>query len=284
MRKMKKKDLEFELNGDINEVEIDKLINIMEKYVVNMPSDEAINLTIEKLRPHVPTKKSKVTSKPKIFRILVRAFEEISFMSNNYWLISFGLTLFGLLTILLNNGYIMKANNPYMAVIMLAPLPFIFGIIEVFKGREEGVLELELSCKLSITEIILSRLVIISIYSILLNTVMSGVLVFFDSRIMFWKITLLWLTPFTMVSSFSLLIVSRMRGSFVVTIFTAVWMILIMSVLSQEKVMKKIMGVNISVYIFLSILGIILLTIQIIRYGHRHSSFFERSALNEVKN
>lgn len=281
---MMKKDLEFELNGEMSEEEICEFIDIMEQYVVNTPSNEEINLTVEKLRPYVPAKESNVPQKLKIFRILARTFDEISFMSNNYWLISFGLTLFGLLAILLNGDYIMKDNNVYMVVILLSPLPFIFGIMEVFKGREEGVLELELSCKLSISEIILSRLVIISIYNILLNTILSGVLVFFDTRIIFWRLILMWLTPFTLVSSFSLLIVSRMRGSFVVTIFTAIWMILIMSVLSQEKIMKKIMGIDLAVYVVISILGIILLIIQIIRYGHRHGSFFEGSVLNEAKN
>ena len=94
----------------------------------------------------------------------------------------------------------------------------------------------------------------------------------------------MWLTPFTLVSALCLLIVLKIRGSYVVTIFTAAWMILIMSVLSQEKIMSKIMAIDLAVYIVIAMLGMVLLGVQIIRLGHRHSGFFEGSVLNEIKN
>jgi hypothetical protein len=284
MRRMTKRDLEFELNGEMSEEEIDKFINDMEKYAVKLPSSEEINLTIENLHAFVPVRQKRSLARPKLFGILERAFNEISFMSNNYWVASSGLFLAGFLVILLNGGYILKDNNPYILAILLSPIPFVLGIMEVFKGREEGVIELELSCKISITEIIISRLVIICIYNVLLNTIMSGILVYFGTGIVFWKITLFWLTPFTIVASLSLPIASKMRGSYVVTMFTATWMILIISVLSQEKIMSRIMGIDLMVYMLLSMVGIVLLSIQIVGFSHRHGSFFEGSVLNEVKN
>jgi hypothetical protein len=284
VERMMTKDLEFELNGEISEAEISELLITMEKYAVKLPSNEEITLTIDKLKEFVPAKESKIPASPRIFEILSRAFNEISFMSNNYWIASSGLFLAGFFVILLNGGFILNGNNPYKLAILLSPIPFVLGILEVFKGREEGMLELELSFKTSISEILMSRLVIVSIYNILLNSVLSGILIFFDKGIVFWRITLMWLTPFTLISALSLLIVLKIRGSYVVTIFTAAWMILIMSVLSQEKIMSKIMAIDLAVYVVSTMVGVVLLCIQIIRLRNRHGGFFEGSVLNEIKN
>lgn len=270
----------FELPEDMNQDDINKLIDNLECYVVRMPSQPDIDNTIDNLRKYVPTK----NSSPKVLVLLEKASKEIGFMSSAYWLISLGLFILGTYSIWINGGSITSNRNPYISAVLLAPVPFILGIIEVFRGREDGVIELELSCKISIGEIMFSRLIIICIYNILLNTILSIVLVYFNSGILLLRITLMWLAPFTVISGIGLILVGRLRGSYVAVIFTSVWMVLIMAVLTQKKIMDKLIGINITVYAILTLVGIILMIIQIKNYSQRGSSFFERSVLGEIKN
>lgn len=277
---MMKETLEFEFTEYMNKDDLNKIIDNMECYVVKMPSQSEINSTIDNLRGFVPRKKSRT----KIIGLLEMAAREIGFMSSTYWLISFALFILGAYSIWMNGGSIINNRNPYVSGVLLAPMPFILGIIEIFKGREEGVIELELSCKISIGEIMFSRLIIICIYSILLNTMLSIVLVYFNSGILLLRITLMWLAPFTVISGIGLILVSKMRGSYVAVIFTGVWMVLVMAILTQKKIMDRLAGINMTVYAVLTIIGIILMIIQIKSYSQRGSSFFERSVLGEVKN
>ena len=275
-----KERLNLDFTEDMNKDDLNKLIDNLEWYVVKMPSQSDINNTIDNLRDIVPRK----ISRTKILDLLEIASGEIRFMSSTYWIISLVLFILGVYLIWMNGGSIINSRNPYISAVILAPVPFILGIIEIFRGREEGVIELELSCKISIGEIMFSRLIIICIYNILLNTMLSIVLIYFNSGILFWKITLMWLTPFTVISGIGLVLVRKLRGSYVAAIFTGVWMVLIMTILTQKKVMDKLMGINATVYAVLIIIGTILMIVQIKSYSQRSSSFFERSVLDEVKN
>lgn len=278
-----KQDLDFEFPEDFNQNEITELMDDLERYITPVPPQDEINMTIENLRQFVPQKKANIKYK-KLYELFKRATEEISFMSSTYWLVSLGIFIIGLYIIWSHKGYFNEGYNTYTVSILLAPIPFIFGIMEVFRGREEGVIELELSCKISISEIILSRLIIICIYNILLNTLLSIILVYFNSTIIFWKITFMWLTPFTLVSSLGLFCASKIRGSYIVTIFTSVWLIMIISIVSLEKLMDRIMGFNILAYVVLSLIGIILIGLQIKEYGQRYFGFYEGSVMYEAKN
>jgi hypothetical protein len=275
-----KERLDFELTEDINKDDLYKLIDNLECYVVKIPSQSDINNTIDNLRELVPRKKSRA----KILGLLKTASREIGFMSSTYWLISFTLFIIGVYFVWMNGGSIINSKNPYISGVLLAPIPFILGIIEIFRGREEGVIELELSCKISIGEIMFSRLIIICIYNILLNTMLSIILVYFNSGILLLRITLMWLAPFTVISGIGLILVSKLRGSYVAAIFTGVWMVFIMVILNQKQIMDKLIGINITVYVVLTIVGIILMIMQIRSYSQRGSSFFQRSVLDEAKN
>lgn len=277
---MKKERLDFELPEEISEEDLSKIIDNLECYVVKMPSQSDINNAIDNLRMLVPRKRRKT----KVLGLLEKASREIGFMSSTYWIVTFGLFILGAYSIWINGGSITNSRNPYISAVLLAPVPFILGIIEIFRGREEGVIELELSCQISIGEIMFSRLIIICIYNILLNTILSIILTHFNSGILLLRMTLMWLAPFTITAGIGLLLVGRLRGSYVAAIFTGVWMVLIMAVLTQKNIMDRLMGINIAVYAVLTIIGAIIMTIQIRNYSQRNSSFFERSVLGEIKN
>lgn len=280
---MIRKNSDFEFPDDISEDDASKLIDNLECYIVDMPSEDEINNTIENLRKFVPYKKTKNKSF-KIFNLLGRASKEIGFMSSSYWLVSIILFILGTYSIWMNGGSITNNRNPYISAVLLAPVPFILGIIEIFRGREEGMIELELSCKVSIGEIMVSRLIIICIYNILLNSLLSAMLMHFNSGILFWRMIFMWLTPFTVISGIGLVLVSRMRGSYVALLFTSIWIVFVMAVLTQKKIVESIIGINTAAYCILTIIGAVIMVVQITRYWKRNNSFFERSVLGEAKN
>jgi hypothetical protein len=278
-----KQSLDFEFPEDMNEEDLQKFMNEINSFTVPVPSEKEINITIDNLISLMPPRRKKIGDN-KIFGLLRIASNEIGFMSGTYWLISFGIFILGIYSILKNEGSIIKNSSPYVSAALMSPIPFILSFIEIFKGREEGVAELELSCKISIGEIMISRLIIICIYNIILNTMVCTALVYSNSGIMFWRATLMWLTPFTLASGIGLILVSRMRGSYVTVIFTGAWMVLVMGALSDERITGYITRVNLVVYGILSLIGIILMAVQIIHYARRQSSFYERSVLGEAKN
>lgn len=280
---MMKQSLDFEFPEDMNDKDIQSFIDELNSFTVPIPSEKEINITIDNLTGLVPARRKRIRDN-KIFSLLKIASNEIRFLSSSYWLISFGIFILGMCLILENYGSIIKGSSPYASAVLMSPIPFILSFLEIFKGREEGVAELELSCKISIGEIMLSRLVIICIYNILLNTLFSAALVTLNNRIVFWKVTLMWLTPFTLAAGIGLILVSRMRGSYVTVIFTGVWMVLVIRALSDKRITDYITRVNLVVYLILSIVGIILMAVQIIHYAKRQSSFYERGVLGEIKN
>lgn len=277
------RNLDFDFPEDMEEEDIKNLIEMMDYYVVEMPQEDEVNKTIDNLRQFVPKKKKRRSTK--VFQAIKMAVNDVSFLSSTYWLVSFGMFVLGLYAVgtdridIVNNN-----NNPYIMAIILSPIPFIFGILEIYKGREEGVMELELSCKMSIGEIMISRIIIVSIYNILLNTILSIVLVHLNSSVIFLRITLMWFTPFTLISGIGLFLVAKLRGSLVTTIFTSIWMIFSISILLQREIADKMMEVNIVVYIVLSILGTVIFLFQMRGYLNRNNTFYEGGVLGEIRN
>lgn len=278
-----KQSWDFEFPEDMNEKEIEKFMNVLNTFTVPLPAEKEINNTIDNLIGLMPVQKNRIRDN-KIFSLLKTASNEIRFMSSYYWIISFGMFVFGMYSILMNDGSIIQGSSPYVSAVLLSPVPFILSFIEIFRGREEGVAELELSCKISIGEIILSRLIIICIYNVALNTMISMFVVYLNSGIAFFRVTLMWLTPFTLASGIGLILVSRMRGSYVTLTFAGAWVVVILEALTNKRVTDFMLQANIIVYLILSVVGVVLMAVQINNYAKRKSNFYERGVLGEVKN
>jgi hypothetical protein len=277
-----KQGLEYDFPEDMDQNDITDFVNTLDRYVICSPSEEEINATVEKLICLVPVKKRKAVDN-KLFNLLKIAANEVRFISSSYWLISFALFTIGLCAVLVDGNNLL-ADNPYIISMILSPIPFILGVFEIFRGKEEGTVELELSCKMSLGEVIFSRLMIIGIYNILLNTSLSIFFKCFGSGVLFWKITLMWFTPFTVISGLGLLLVSKIRGSSVVTIFTSIWMILSICILSQKELIEKIMKVDLTFYLVLCAAGMLISGSEIKKYADRYSNFYERRISGEAFN
>ncbi len=274
---MNRQKVDFELPDDMNEQDFAALEKVMSEYGVPFPPVHKIDFTVDTLRQYVPSKRQ---SHQKYFdrlgMLLDRAISEVNFISKIYWLASF---------VLFVTGYIVAVKaywNFYGPIVILAPMPFVLGMLEVFKGREKGVLEIELTCKISAREIMLSRLVLIGLYNILLNTLFSTALSILIPEIVLWKILLLWITPFTGVSAVALWLAMKVRGGYAVTLLISGWVVAALTVISSPLFIELFEQVNILGYVIINGLGVVLLLLQVQKILHHHYPYFERSVSIEV--
>ncbi|MNP42510.1 hypothetical protein D3C76_1362810 [compost metagenome] len=60
----------------------------------------------------------------------------------------------------------------------MVPVPFILGLLEVFKGRDQGLMEMELTCKITSQQLMLTRLIVVlsanMVFVLLLMLAISG--------------------------------------------------------------------------------------------------------------
>lgn len=260
---MKNQNINFEIFNEISEKEFSELDSIIKAYTINSPEQAEIDNTIEMLRQYVSeVKHPEAISDGKLYDIVFNALREIKFMSKYFWFISF--------IIFLTGFYIVQTDidiniwyKPYKMILLMAPIPFFLGIVEIYKGRDQGVLELELSCKISERDIILSKLLVISIYNIVLNTVLSVMLSSFNVGVDIFRAAFLWITPFTVVCGLALALSSKMRGGYAATVLVSSWMVFIISVLSQRHIIEKLVTINLWAYVLLSALGILFTGYQV---------------------
>lgn len=234
------------------------------------PDKEKIDLTISMLEQYLPTKINK-TSIANDLSILLKIMKNISLVSKMYWLTSFAIYLLGLLLTLFS-------KNPSITIMFFSPIPFIMMFFEDIKGREPEVLEMELACKYSPQVIMLSRFIIIAFYNIITMTTIVVLLNYYILDGILFNIIFAWLTPLTIVSNITLLLIKKLKTSYTLSVIVLLWMSLILWLINTPPVMDALYHLNIGFYSLLIIIGIILLAIQMKDYIQKNT---ERSMLFE---
>ncbi|KLU62376.1 hypothetical protein CEB3_c12370 [Peptococcaceae bacterium CEB3] len=271
------KDLDKGLGQDSGQdldLELAGLPGLLRKYSVPVPNEAAVDATIQELRQYVPAKRNFYRMQWENFTGIVRLSAlDLDYMSKSYWLISAAIFILGYIII---TGTV---HNPYLCLIALAPMPFILGMIEVFKGREQGVLEIELSCRITPQQVMLSKLLLIGLYNIALNTVLSVALSLFHPGLILWQITLSWLTPLAVVSSLTLWLAQHIRGGYAVTAVLGLWLSATLSLSTQPMVADRLMHLNLMIYGLAIMISALWLGIQLKKMMSRYS--YERSGIYE---
>jgi hypothetical protein len=276
MKPVNEQKADFKLSEDIDVQQLAALEKVMGDYSVPFPQEYEIDFTVDTLRQYVPIKRhSQKGYLERLGLLLNRAITEVTIISKVYWLTCL---------LLFVTGYIIEFKtymNFYGPIVILAPIPFVLGILEVFKGREMGVLEIELTCKISAQEIMLSRLVLIGIYAILLDTIFSMSISILIPEIVLWKILLSWITPFTVVSGVGLWIAMKVRGGYAVTVLISVWVVAALTVISSPQFMNLFERMNVLSYVIINGVGVVLILLQV-KKVLKHHPYFERSVFFEV--
>ncbi|OPD38367.1 hypothetical protein AL714_03590 [Clostridium botulinum] len=234
---------------DISKEEMEQVINTFDDYSIEYPTQHEIDQCIENLRIYIPKKKS---LSEEFKKLLNRGQIEISYINKLYWIVSI---LIFLITFKLS---INMSINPYKVVMLISPIPLLLGFIEVFKGKENNMLELELSFKISGKETIISRIIIIGIFNIILNTAMS---VFFFKTgldIQLLKINIFWMVPFVWVNLIAFIIAKNFRGYYVSLGAISFWILLVSILFKSQYFIERTMYINMSVYMAMAVIGIYL--------------------------
>ena len=247
-----------------SENEFKDIERYMNSYFVEFPEEEDIDNTINILRTYVPPKVKKTNKRFSRFKSLLNgALSEIEFMSKMYWVGSLLLFIIAYVFITVHD------KNPYILVVSIAPMPFVLGLIDVFRGREEGVWEVEAACKISVQEIVISRLFLISIYNVLLNLIFTALLSIFTNilkDISIIKLTLLWSAPFCIVSGIALCIAVKIRDKYISMWVISVYIVSMVSVLSDKRVLNKLIVVNDFIYLGIALVGILIAGFQLKKF------------------
>jgi len=268
MKKHNQNENPDELSDLINSIELREIKQELNQYLVKYPNEQKIDATIDTLRQYVPSKQKQSTkSSEALFRLIKRLATEITLISKIYWFTSVILFILGYLI----TSY--GAYNPLLTLIIIAPFPFILGLIEVFKGRERGLLEIEMTCKLSAYEIMLSRLLLIGVYNIALNTILTFSFAPQIDTVSMLQILFSWMTPLTFFAAISLWISMKFRGPVFMVILVSLWVFFSFLIISKPNWIATILNLNFAVYLLFLGIGIFLLALQIRRLINKYASY-----------
>ncbi|NIK78615.1 hypothetical protein FHS15_003761 [Paenibacillus castaneae] len=197
---------------------------LFKEFTVEYPSEDAIMQTIDTLRPYVkPPEESRALVLPFNRAMLQRLHIRPGFWLLNAIFFGFGLLAWG-----------MWDADPYFIMLLLSPVPFLLGLLEVFRGRDEGLLELEMSCKYSAQQLMLFKMLVVGSYNLLLSMMLLAVFCSFGEPLLFTKIIMYWVTPFLVASSIGLAVANHVRSMVSMPITLTIW-IGIASVITNDS-------------------------------------------------
>ena len=254
----------------ITDSEMTRLENLLTRYNIPAVPRKQIEGTVESLRQYVPKKQSLWNRQAeRLADVLSTARQDAPFFSWGYWLA--GIVFFAV-------GYWIIAatdSNVYAIMLLMAPIPFILGLLELFKGRDAGMIEMELSCKLSIREVILARVVVIGAYSVLLNTLLSVFIYYSQPGAYLWQLTLIWLTPFTFIAAIALYIAQKVKSGYAMAFFLATWTVAVI-VMQMAGFIVFLQTVNTLAYLLITFFSVIVLIYEIRKMSDKYLLTTER--------
>ncbi|MDQ0656036.1 hypothetical protein [Paenibacillus sp. W2I17] len=251
----------------------------LDDYVVEYPSEMEIDRTIRALDAHMPgqmnvhLEQSPGKSFTELFQ-LVRG--EVMIFHKSYWLVC---------ALLLLCGFWLGTRStisPYMSGLILVPVPFILGLLEVFKGRDQGLMEIELTCKITAQQLMLTRLIVVlagnMVFVLLLMLLVSGGKGSFIS----WSGVGLWYTQLMIAAGASLWLAMRVRGGTAVSIFLVAWFGFFWLMLSNPRFVTLVQSIQTPVLIAVALCGVVLLISQIRQMTRKYTSQTERGYSFEI--
>lgn len=245
--------MKLKTNNNQNDIQFDKEIEqFLEAYTIEYPTEEEIDKSIYIIKAYTPVKKNSILSIYKSFRpLLKRSSQDIANIHVWFWVANLALFLIGVGSVLFIK------QNPYYLIMYLAPIPFLLGLIEAFKSKDANVLELEMSCKYSGQEVILSKLFLIGMYNILLNTAASVALYNLMPYLFLTKLLLYWITPFTFVMAMALMMAKKFRSGWLTSGFISAWSVACIVILQLTNMYTSLEMVNPFIYVGIITISII---------------------------
>jgi hypothetical protein len=267
-RKLENSKFNYDMDDDWELAELENELEfIFNQYDVEYPSESEIMMTIDAIRPYVPVKESKwKTVYENLSSIMRQSLWEISYISPLFWISNSLLLLICLAAVFLTE------QSPYLTMLLLAPIPTITGLFEVLKSMNADMAELEMSFKYNLQEIILSKMVVVGGFNLFVNLIFTCLISFFYHDILIWKLILYWITPFTAITAVSLVVVSRFRHLYAITVGLVTW-IIFGGFISQINIIDKVESTSPAVYILVTLISLIAIVVETIRIYKRGVSY-----------
>lgn len=242
----------------------------LQQYRISSPDAREIERTVENLRQYVPAKGRRLSFDSRS-ALLRDAAIGMSFRQASFWIIS---------AVLYAVGFILTVRFPvdaYKTVLFLAPLPFIFNLLEALRGREEGVLEVELSCKITPQEILVSRILAAVGYNIVLNAGLSLALFLTKPAVLLGRLTFFWLLPLLLTGGVALWLCGRIKSVYAVPVTLSCWLVSAAALSVEGQAFKTLLHLNGWVVGVLLIVGLAFFAKEVRTLKKRYS--LEREAM-----
>ncbi|MFJ5714513.1 hypothetical protein [Neobacillus sp. NPDC093127] len=235
-----------------NDQELEDCFN---EFTIEYPSEEKIEQTIAMLHQYVPEKKK--------VHLFQQVYKELLGVSRIFWIANLIYLAVGIGFICLGGG------NPYMTLFLLAPLPVLISLIDVFRGRDEGMIELELSFKHSPSQLILSKLATIGLFNLVCNVVLITVIDIFTENILLSSLLKYWAVPYMVSISLCLFLSIKFRAVFAAPISIAILFSLGMAI-SQMAPVYEAVPTGMFLFLFMAALFLLGLGVKMIYKGAYH--------------
>jgi hypothetical protein len=238
------------------ELDVDELTKMLDAYTVEFPPEHVIQSSIDHALIHLPHNPVATGfSLAKFKRMFQTLSIQTEYLAKWFWLFSILLFMSGYL------ATVYGSFNPYKMVLILSPMPFVLGVLELLRSVDSGMAEIELSCMMSLPQTVMARFALIGTYNIALNSIISLGL-YWTYGIDFWKVVLFWLVPFTWTSGIMLFLATKFRGRMLVPIAVCGWAVAIIGMLSNPKVLPYLLSLNDTLFILFALAGGVLLWFQ----------------------
>ena len=250
-----------------------EMAELLAAYRVPFPQEETVQNTVDVLRQYVPQKPVKFRARfYRLSGLLKSAAISVSIMRVSYWVLSIFLYAAGYI------ATVSTYSSPYKLMLILAPLPLILAFPETFRGREENVTELELTCRITPQELILSKIMVTGFYNIFLNILLSTLLYFWNPVTVLWKITFMWLVPMLFAGGVTLWFCSRIRGTYSVLVSLVIWVTGTFAFSLQDRAFEALLSIGALPCLLLALFGAALFIAQLTCLRNRY--YFERRILD----
>ncbi|MDX8361962.1 MULTISPECIES: hypothetical protein [Bacillaceae] len=244
-------DINLQINKELEH------FSTLDDFSVEFPSEDEMYQTIDTLRQYVPERQQK-SKLDKLADLLRLSTKEIFFIDKSFWITNLTFFLIGFLLTMNTSG------NPYFAIMLLSPVPFLLGLLEVFKGRDRNFLELELTCKYNAQQLMLSKMVVTGVYNFILMVFLITLLSFTgDGQMLLTKVLMYWILPFTLVASFGLLLASKLKGQIAAPLTVILWISFVGIYMSNEQLITYMESRPVIFYIIAFLLAVTFFIFQI---------------------
>lgn len=236
---------------------------MLDEFSVDFPSEAEIESAICDLHPFVSNPRKQLIDVENLKRLLFLSLKEVIYISRMFWALNLlFIALGGIIT------FISKVN-PCWTIFILSPVPFLTGLVEAFKSRNIGLLELESTLKYSAKQVIFSKMLIVGLFNLMSNILIMEIFSF-TLHVEFSLATLLtyWVMPVTLLSGIALVIVTKFRHVMAAPIVTTMWLAITLFLINFQPSAKFIEQINITTIIIIILISV-LVSIYMIRFIKR---------------